>query len=175
MIDTIYSAHLLKNALTDIPKEIDSIFKNCNDFFGNINVYKISIEKKDTIIITNIEKNNLSIYDMVEFLRISKEIENTEEKNMDLINKWRLKTIYLKKNYDEDYDYMNFFDIFPSDNPFSLKFYFDFEHNKFMYSDKKGGPHFTENQLKYIEQKIKIKKNPFDETPSEDYGMNYFA
>lgn len=175
MIDTIYSAHLLKNALTDIPKEIDRIFKNCVEFFGNINVYKICIEEKDTIIITNIEKHNLSIYDMIEFLRISKEIENIEEdNNMSLISRWKSKTIYLKKNYDEDYNHMNFFDIFPSDNPFSLKFYFDFEHNKFMYSDKKGGPHFTEDQLKYIEQKIKIKKNPFNETPTEEPDIDYF-
>lgn len=175
MIDVIYSAHLLKKALTDIPKEIDRIFKNCIDFFGDIKVYKISISEKDTIIITNIEKNDLSIYDMMEFLRISKEIENVENNNISLINKWKSKTIYFKKNYDEDYNYINFFDIFPSNNSFSLEFYFDFNHNKFMYTNKKGGPHFTENQLKYVEDMIKIKKNPFNKTPDEEPDISYFG
>lgn len=173
MRDTIYSASLLKNH--NIPKEIDRIFKNCNVFLGDINVYKIHIIKEITIIITNIEKQDLSIYDMIEFLKISEEIKNKEDNNIDLIQKWKNRTIYLRKYNDEDYDYINFFDIFPSDNSFSLIFYFDFKDCKFKYSDKKGGPHFTENQLKYIERKINIKKDPFVKTPSESVNIDYFS
>lgn len=169
MIDTIYSAHLLKNVLKEIPKEIDIVFKSCTEFFGNINVYKICIKEKCTIFITNIEKQNLSIYDMIEFLRISKEIYDIEDSNMNLINSWRSKTIYLRKKYDDDYDYMNFFDIFPSVNAFSLDFYFNFEHNKFMFSDQKSGPHYKKEEIDNIIKMINIKESPFAKTPSIEY------
>lgn len=169
MIETIYSVHILTHSLIDIPDEIGYIFKTCNDFLGDMYMYKVFMENMELILITNIPRNNLTIYDKIEFLRIFDEIQNniknTNDNNLDQIHKWKSRTIYLKKNYDEDYEYINFFDIFPSINNFSLKFYFDFNHNKFMFSDKKSGPHFTEKQINNIISVIKWKKDPFVQTP----------
>jgi hypothetical protein len=46
MIDEICSIHLLHRAIIDSPIELKKIFNNCNEFLGNMNIYKI-INKKD--------------------------------------------------------------------------------------------------------------------------------
>lgn len=169
MIDTIYSVHILTRSLVDIPEELDYIFKSCNNFLGDMHIYKVFMDNIELILITNIPRDNLTIYDKVEFLKVFDEIQNNmkniDNTNLDLIYIWKSRTIYFKKNYDEDYEYINFFDIFPSINDFSLKFYFDFKHNKFMFSDKKPGPHFTKNQINNIISVIRWKKDPFAQTP----------
>lgn len=167
MIDIIYSVHMLKRSLVEIPEELDYIFKSCDNFLGDMYIYKVFMDDICLVLITNIPRHNLSVYDKMEFLKVSDEIQNKnkDDNNFDQIHKWRSRTIYFKKNYDEDYEYMNFFDIFPSINDFSLKFYFDFKHNKFMFTDKKSGPHFTVNQINNIISVIKWKKDPFVKTP----------
>lgn len=176
MIDVILSVHILKRSLLDIPDELNYIFKNCNDFFGDMHIYKIFMNDIEIILITNISRKDLTIYDKIEFLKVFDEtennIKNTNYNNLDQIYEWKLKTIYFKKNYDEDYEYMNFFDIFPSINNFSLKFYFDFKHNKFMFTDKKSGLHFKEEEINKIITTIKWKKNPFSQTPMIEYPVD---
>lgn len=163
MIDDICSIRLLTRCFIDISDELKYIFEECKDFLGgNLYIYKIINKNKNAIIITNISKEELNIYDEIEFLNITNNIQ-IEINNQ--INNWRSKTIYIRKNYDEDYDNINFFNIFPSINDFGLKFYFDFNHNKFMFTDKKSGPHFTKKELDNIIKTIKWKNDPFSQTP----------
>lgn len=179
MIDNICSIHFLTRALIDIPDEINYIFNKCNDFLGKMYIYKV-FNKEDYIIITNISKIDLNIYDKIEFLKITDNLQdeifnnNNQKDKKNKVNEWRLKTIYIRKNYDEDYDTINFFEIFPSINNFSLKFYFDFNENKFMYTDKKSGSHFLKDEIKSIIKMIKWKKDPFIQTPMIEQSVDIY-
>lgn len=179
MIDNICSIHFLTRSLIDIPEEINYIFKECKDFLGNMYIYKV-FNNEDYIIITNISKKDLNIYDKIEFLKntdnLQEELFNNNKNNrINKINEWKLKTIYIRKNYDEDYDTINFFEIFPSINSFSLKFYFDFNENKFMYTDKKSGPHFLKDEINSIIKTIKWKKDPFIQTPMIEQNIDILS
>lgn len=179
MIDEICSIHLLTRAIIDSPLELKEIFNNCNEFFGTMYIYKItnknyenSNQKNITVIVTNMP--NLDVYDKIELLKISSKIEENKEYTNNIIE-WKNKTIYIKKNDNDDYEYMNFFDIFPSTieniksehliSSVSLKVHFDFNKNRFMFSDKKSGPHFSDEEISDIIYSIKKKKNPFGQTP----------
>lgn len=96
MIDIIYSVNMLKRSLVDIPEELDYIFKSCDNFLGDMYIYKVFMNDIYLVLITNIPRHNLSVYDKMEFLKVSDEIQNKnkDDNNFDQIHKWRSRTIY---------------------------------------------------------------------------------